>query len=105
MGVRASYSAVDTRNQYARRVPPLLPPLSHIRSQKEKYEIFCFFGAVPNVYALLETPCPPLFAPPFYIFGKFKHFATNFVFIILPQNALVWLHNPISNKQIRPVTM
>ena len=85
-------------------VPPLLPPLSFSSSQGRKYGFFRFFDEIPNVHAHLGTSCPP-FAPPFHIFGKFMKFPTNFIFIIFPQNVLVWLYNPKINKKITPFTM
>ena len=66
---------------------------------------FSTFLRLDPIFMEFQKPLPPLSAPPFFIFEKFKIFSTIFHFIIILQNALFWLYRPIPLKRISHPTM
>ena len=78
------------------RCPPFCPPFLcsigcppfHIRAPRIENAEFSTFLRLDPLFISAYRGLPPLFAPPFFKFEKFKRSSTNFAFIIFRQNAL-----------------
>ena len=102
--IRASYYDIFDRNQHSERLPPLLHPLFtppfchpfHFHTSRVEKPKFSTFSRSDPIFLGAQMALPPLFAPPFWIFGKSKTWSTNFVCIIFRQNVLFLLYRPMS---------
>ena len=102
--IRDSYHDINDRNQHSGMIPPFCIPFRIQVSRVQIVNFLHFWSSIPK-FVSSQKLLPPLFAPPFGIFGKFRISSTIYVCIIFPQNAFFWLYRPISLYRISPFTM
>ena len=105
IAVRVSYCAIYGRNKCSGTLPPPFCPPFNFHTSRIEILHFSTFLRLDPIFMEFQKPLPPLSAPPFFIFEKFKIFSTIFHFIIILQNALFWLYRPIVLKRISHPTM
>ena len=74
--------------------PPFAPPFIYTSPAWNIWNFHVFLAYPHGLGA--PTDRPPPFCLPFFIFEKFKRFATNFVCMIFAKNALFFVYRPIS---------
>ena len=99
-----------SESMFQNTAPPFAPPKNapppfNFHTSRIEILHFSTFLRLDPIFMEFQKPLPPLSAPPFFIFEKFKIFSTIFHFIIILQNALFWLYRPIPLKRISHPTM